>query len=314
MVKRTRAELLTMNLPQLQNLIKRDSKSYKEEFLVQWQHFESSVAIFELAPDKESQEFAEQIMFISQVYPCYPQECKGFPKTIMNILTNHYQIMSSEIRRKMVQALILLRNRNMIPQNDVISLFFTLFKCQDKSIRSLLHTHIVADIKNANAKAKNNKLNKSLQNFMYTMIKDVNETAAKKSLEVMIELYRKNVWNDSKTVNVICEACLSDAPKIVAPAVHFFLGTNDNVESDSEDDNIPNLDSMKHANQVNKKKKSRKTQMDKALSLIKKKERRNERAETFNFSALHLVNDPQGFSESLLATLKRVTSKNTIKF
>jgi len=29
---------------------------------------------------------------------------------------------------------------------------------------------------------------------MFSMLKDSNELAAKKSLDVMIELYRKNIW------------------------------------------------------------------------------------------------------------------------
>ena len=33
-----------------------------------------------------------------------------------------------------------------------------------------------------------------LQNFMYTMLRDNNTTAAKISLDVMVELYRRNIW------------------------------------------------------------------------------------------------------------------------
>ena len=46
-----------------------------------------------------------------------------------------------------------------------------------------------------------------MQNFMFTMLKDSHKIAAKTSLDVMIELYRKNVWKDAKTVNVIATAC-----------------------------------------------------------------------------------------------------------
>ena len=51
------------------------------------------------------------------------------------------------------------------------------------------------------------RLNTTMQNFMFTMLKDSNKVAAKTSLDVMIELYRKNVWRDAKTVNVIATAC-----------------------------------------------------------------------------------------------------------
>jgi protein SDA1 len=41
----------------------------------------------------------------------------------------------------------------------------------------------------------------------------------------MIELYRKNVWRDVRTVNVISTACFSDVTKLAVTALKFFLGT-----------------------------------------------------------------------------------------
>ena len=56
----------------------------------------------------------------------------------------------------------------------------------------------------------------------------------------MIELYKRKIWNDDKTVNVIAEACLNSNPKIVVAACKFFLILDYDYESDddsSEDDN-----------------------------------------------------------------------------
>ncbi|KAJ3186370.1 Protein SDA1 [Gaertneriomyces sp. JEL0708] len=315
MVKRSRAEFLACNLPQLQNLIKRDPQSYRDEFLQQWRHYESALAIFRLKPESDAKEFGELITFISHVSFCYQEDCTQFPQQLIDILSTHYQILEPELRRTMVQALVLLRNKDLISTTSLLSLFFTLFRAKDKQLRSLLHSHIVNDIKNANAKTTNNKLNKTLQNFMYTMLKDSNETAAKKSLEVMIDLYKKNVWNDAKTVNVIAEACFSPVPKIVAPALHFFLGSNDKKDDDQDSDgDVPDISALKHMAQVNKKKKSRRTAIEKAIATTKRKERAKMRAETFNFSALHLLNDPQGFTEKLFSRLKHSTSSNSFKF
>jgi hypothetical protein len=62
-----RGILLTANLPQLQNLIKRDPKAYKEEFLQQWNHYNSIRQIFHMSPDEQAQHFRELVAFISQV-------------------------------------------------------------------------------------------------------------------------------------------------------------------------------------------------------------------------------------------------------
>lgn len=68
------------------------------------------------------------------------------------------------------------------------------------------------------------------------MLQDPSETATKRSLSVMIELYKRKIWNDDKTVNVIASACLHENPKIVASACKFFLVMDYVIESESEND------------------------------------------------------------------------------
>jgi protein SDA1 len=58
---------VVMKLPQLQNLIKRDPESYREEFLMQKRHFDSEIDIFKLRPTKDSDRFTELVTFISHV-------------------------------------------------------------------------------------------------------------------------------------------------------------------------------------------------------------------------------------------------------
>ncbi|CAG8450448.1 5354_t:CDS:10 [Acaulospora colombiana] len=234
MGKRNRTSLLPNNLPQLQNLIKRDPLSYREDFLQQYRHFESQLTIFQLKPDEEEEEF-------------------------------------------------------------------------------------VSDIKNSNAKHKNNKLNKTLQGFMYTILQTTNNNdspengvVAKRSLDVCILLFARN---DAKTVNVIAEACFHSVTKIKVSAIQFFLGSNqENYDeySDDEEINLPDIKRLKHINLINKRKKSKLRKLEKAMATIKKKDKKKHKAERFNFSAFHLLNDPQGFSERLFSSLQK--SINTDRF
>jgi protein SDA1 len=62
-----RGILLTSNLPQLQNLIKRDPIGYKEEFVQQWNHYNSIRQIVSINPDEQAQHFRELVAFIAQV-------------------------------------------------------------------------------------------------------------------------------------------------------------------------------------------------------------------------------------------------------
>lgn len=60
-----------------------------------------------------------------------------------------------------------------------------------------------ADIKTTNQKHRDEPLNRRLQNFLYSMLADEHEGAAKKSLAVLTELHRRHVWRDARSVNVI---------------------------------------------------------------------------------------------------------------
>jgi protein SDA1 len=50
----------------------------------------------------------------------------------------------------------------------------------------------------------------------------------------MIELYKRRVWNDEKTVNVIWSAAMNDNPKIVIAAIKFFLAIDLDYNKDDE--------------------------------------------------------------------------------
>nr|XP_015217393.1 PREDICTED: protein SDA1 homolog [Lepisosteus oculatus] len=305
---------LPTNLPQLQNLIKRDPQSYTEEFLQQYRHYQSNVQIFKLKPDKPNKELAELVMFLAQVAHCYSEQLANFPQELKELLLCHHTVLEHDLRMTFCKALILLRNKDLISPTGLLELFFELLRCHDKLLRKTLYTHIVSDIKNINAKHKNNKVNTTLQNFMYTMLRDSNATAAKISLDVMIELYRRNIWNDTKTVNVITTACFSKVTKILVAALKFFLGKDEdekNSDSESEDDG-PSAKDLILRYSTGKKSSKNKKKMEKALKVLKKNKKKK-RAEVFNFSAIHLIHDPQDFAEKLLKQLEDSKERFEVK-
>uniref|UniRef100_A0A8C0GRT3 Protein SDA1 n=1 Tax=Chelonoidis abingdonii TaxID=106734 RepID=A0A8C0GRT3_CHEAB len=293
---------LPSNLPQLQNLIKRDPPAYTEEFLQQYRHYQSNVEIFKLQPDKPSKELAELVIFMAQVGHCYPEHLVDFPQQLKELLSYNHTVLDADLRMTFCKALILLRNKNLINPTSLLELFFELLRCHDKLLRKTLYTHIVTDIKNLNAKHKNNKVNTTLQNFMYTMLRDSNPTAAKISLDVMIELYRRNIWNDAKTVNVITTACFSKVTKILVAGLKFFLGKDEDEkrESDSESEVSPESNSLA----VTFSNSAKCSCSSVSLSLA---------PEVFNFSAIHLIHDPQDFAEKLLKQLETSKERFEVK-
>ncbi|XP_043078099.1 protein SDA1 homolog [Puntigrus tetrazona] len=306
---------LPTNLPQLQNLIKRDPKSYTEEFLQQYRHYQSNVEIFKHQPDKSNKDLAELVMFLAQVGHCYLEELSDFPQQLTDLLLNHHTLLEPDLRMTFCKALILLRNKDLISPTSLLGLFFELLRCHDKLLRKTLYTHIVTDIKNINAKHKNNKMNTTLQNFMYTMLRDSNPVAAKISLDVMVELYKRNIWNDAKTVNVITTACFSKVAKILVAGLKFFLGKDEDEKKDSDsesEDDGPTVRDLMVRYSTGKKSSKNKKKMEKAMKVLKK-HKKKKKVEVFNFSAIHLIHDPQDFAEKLLKQLESSNERFEVK-
>lgn len=304
------------NIPQLQNLIKRDPDSYKDEFLQQQRHYKSLVEVFKLHPGQFSKNLDELVMFMAQVAHCYPDVLESFAQELITLLQTYSTVLDPEMRMTFCRALILLRNKNLLTPTDLLSLFFQLLRCNDKSLRKFLETHIVTDIKNMNVKHKNAKLNTTLQNFMYSMLKDSNPRAVKMSVNIMIELYKKQVWNDVKTVNVIATACFSKTVKVMVAALKFFLGSDPEKENDSDDSDSDNELSVKQvmlAARVNKKTRKREKQVKRVKQLVQNSKKKKEKAPSFNFSALHLIHDPQDFAEKLFHRLEATHEKFEVR-
>jgi len=304
---------LPNNLPQLQNLIKRDAESYAEEFQQQYRHFQSTLAVFELTPDQFNQSLDELVMFLAQVAKCYQEELATFPATLVSLLERHSTVLDPNMRLSICRALILLRNKALIAPVQLHKLFFQLLRCQDKSLRSFLKDNIVNDIKNINAKAKDQRLNSELQNYMYSVLKDSATIAAKTSLDVMATLYRKNVWRDAKTVNVIATGCFSKETKILVTATKFFLGSDDQEdEEEEEEDDLPTAKEVTLQNKFNKKTRKREKYLENIKKAHKKKKKKSV-VQSYNFSALHLIHDPQEFAEKLFRRLEGLTEKFEVK-
>lgn len=308
---------LPINLPQLQNLIKRDKEAYAEEFNQQYRHYQALLQIFHLKPTAESKELDDIVMFLAQISHCYPEDLSSLPNELTQILQQNSTTMHAQLRFTMCRALMLLRSKRLIEPGVILELFFKLFRCQDKELRKALYSHIINDIKIMNAKKKNNSVNTQLQNFMYSMLTDNNATAVKLSLDIMKELYGRDVWKDTKTVNAISTACFSSITKVLVSALTFFLGIekDDKKDSDeSEDDGTKkNEQQMLLAHRVGKHSKKRKKRLDRSRAKLREKAKKKKKPDLFDTAALHLLHDPQGFAERLMTQVEKTTERFEVK-
>lgn len=99
-------------------------------------------------------------------------------------------------------------------------------------------------------------------------------------------------------------AALSDNEKVIAGGVRFFLGGDKEREEaaeESDDDEDVDMARLRHQAGINKKSKKNQRDLRKAAVTVKKKEKKKNAPHPLNFSALHLLHDPQGFAETLFS-------------
>ena len=300
---------ITLKLPQLQNLIKRDPQSYKDEFQMQKNHFISELEIFKLRPTKDSDRFTELVTFMSHVSACYKDECVAIPVSIMELLETKGGILHIDVRAKLFQALVILRNKAMIDPLTLIKLSFKLFSINDKTLRVNLVEYIFNDIKAINHIKQNEKTNRSIQAFLFSVIEEDTTITARKTVQILCELYRRKIWTDIRTVNMIGKACLSPSARVTVAAVNFFLGIEEKIHEDEDDEKeklkAPTMEIDYHTHSKKTKKRQRQTQKQiEALSKLRKLAQNQTSTSLPLFPAIQVLHDPQNLAEKLFKKLR----------
>lgn len=263
--------------------------------------------MFLLAPSNASasliESFHNLIDLIAHVADCYPEETREFPHELKDILAEHHAVLHPELREKMVGSLMLLRRKDVVDSADVLTaLFPILVSSPSKSLRDLLFHKILNDIRNANSRSINHPLNRTVQTVLYNLVTaDRSSPRAIWAIKLTRELWKRQYWTDAKPVDVMKEACLSDNEKVVIGAVRFFLGGDKEREElvDESSDEEVDLGKIKHQMVINKKSKKQKNTYSKAVEKMKRANKKKDKPHPLNFSALHLLHDPQDFAEQL---------------
>ncbi|RFU31990.1 hypothetical protein B7463_g4367, partial [Scytalidium lignicola] len=248
------------DLSNLQYKVRRDPKSYKEDFLNQYGQYISQRDIFIAAPNVTPTNgiisFHDLIDFVAHVADCFPEETKDFPEDLKTILTQHHAELESSLREK-------------------ITALFNLLSSDRTSAKGIW------------------------------------------AVKITRELWRRQIWTDAKAVEIMKEAALSENEKVIGGGVRFFLGGDkerEELEDDSSDEEGIDIGKLKHQAGINKKTKKKLKTLERAVDKVKKIEKKKKQPHPLNFSALHLLHDPQGFAETLFSKhLHNSKSKLTLE-
>jgi len=262
----------------LQNLIRRDPPSYREEFVRQHGHYEAQRAIFMSEPTSANTEsFTELIGFMAQVASSFPDLTATFPDDLAQLLLKNHNALNPDLREKLIQSLVLLRNKDVISSAALLqTLFPILTTTQSKVTRGQIYRNVVSDLRNSNNKVKSHKLNKTVQAVLFELIEagkdDPTSTSGLWAVKLTRELWKRGVWDDARTVEIMKEASLSANTKVMSGGVRFFLGVDQEKEEAADadsDDEGPDMGRVKHQVAINKKKRSNK-KLERAAAQLKR--------------------------------------------
>ncbi|KAL4997827.1 SDA1-domain-containing protein [Aspergillus recurvatus] len=312
MVKRKLGALekVEADLPNLQHKIRRDPKSYIEDFRAQHYQYESHREIFMAAPSSATDtgliSLRELIDFIAHVADCYPDITKDFGQQLIDMLSQHHQVLEPELREKIVGSLVLLRKKDLLDSATLLqTLFPILISTPSKTLRALIFQKILMDLRSSNAKTTNHKLNRTMQTVLFNLVtSDRTSSKGLWAIKLTRELWKRQIWTDAKAVEVMKEASLAENEKVIVGGVRFFLGGDrerEEMEEESSDEEVIDISRVKHQVGINKKTKKKARAIEKAKATVQRRERKKNQPHPLNFSALHLLHDPQGFAESLFA-------------
>ena len=308
-------ELLIDMLPTYQDRIKREKETYKEEFLKILKNFEEQFNIFLFNPNRKIKGFKELLMFFAHLSSLFPKETEFIPKGLCKLISENYLTIPHEIRLTIVDSLSIMCKSGILSPLEVIPLFFNLMRCQDKILRKRLTDYIISSLTKINEKHKNININKNIQNFCEKLLEDPNKKLARKTLNIIVNLYQKRIWNDSRTINMLANIAVNAKDiKISSAACQFFLSEYNIDKAGSSDEE--DLEELKNKYKLlgkgyAQKTKKRKEKLKQLMKSIEKKEERNKKIKTTSdFMPIDQLNDPMTFAEKLFHLLNSFQSGN----
>ncbi|MBW0478154.1 hypothetical protein O181_017869 [Austropuccinia psidii MF-1] len=286
--------------------------------------------------------------YINQKNPIRP--IKNLASELSNLLLEKHDMLHPETRKSLVQALVGMRRKDtsncLITNLQLLRLLFALLPMSTSpTLRASILKTILTDIKLANKKTKNHQLNRAIQGMLFNLVENgiqsghgesgsaIEGTGMKRktqksqkatiqnsareamwAVKLASELWRKSIWDDSKTIQILVNACFHSNTKVQSAAIHFFLADSDpallsldDLNSDAEPEDI-NIRQVKHVQTINKKRKSTERKTEKKIKAAARLQRAKQAGVTQpkpNFAALQLIQDPQNFGERLYDTLLR---------
>jgi protein SDA1 len=302
------------DLPLYQDKIKRDKSLYKEEFNKFMEVFTPKFYSFLESPSSTHENIKEIIVFLAHLGHIFPHKLAFIPNELLKLIEHSHSIIHPDTRLAIIESFNLLRKKDLLNPKEVLPLMFQLLTCQDKQLRQKLQDFIITDLTRINEKGKNHKINTFIRNKCLEMLNSQNYKAARKTLNIMILLYKKKVWDDDKAVNDISRACCNEDRKIGYAACKFFLSEYEDLDEENESE-TNEMDELKNKYKLlgkgnSQKQKKKKKEIKKLIKAVERRESRKDKEKNNkNFMPIDLIKDPMSICEKLFNRLEQIKNR-----
>lgn len=323
----------------LQNRTRRDPESYRDEFLAQLEHFKAASTSVS-AQRVANPQYIAVLHYLSHVCHCFSKEATVVAHIVLELLrSSKGNAFPHELCMALVKCAIMLHTKDIITIDDVFPIFFTLLQERDKSLRKIILSHIVTNIRRINmrrtggnrARGSGNavQVNRRAQNFLFHVMDEDDAVQARCAEMVLIDLYRRRVWCEERTVEVLTRACFSKHVPILRTALRFFLmqmpkiasmENHDGHDSGGDDDEIDpgrSISKLKQKLKIVKKTAKRERVLERNMRSIKRKYNQAQKEEDAmakqHVDPIRLLRDPQQFVERLFARLQRTSERFEVR-
>jgi protein SDA1 len=210
---------------------------------LQRDHFSNLLRVYLLSPSENTQYFCQLIAFLSNVAHHYRHELGGYEQKVLSLLEERNASLDPKLRLTLIKAVIQMRVHDVLLPHATLPLFFRLLGTQDKTVREVVQKHIMTDLRGINTGRRNEKTNKLLQNFLFTLLRESDEMTSACATEVVVHLYNQHIWTGAKTVNVLATAALSPSAKVASRALRFFL-SDDKAANETEEERAKKIEEL----------------------------------------------------------------------
>lgn len=199
----------------MENFVFRFPADHVEQIQESYQEFLSLLQLYADQPHEINKRFEKLLYDLSHVIHHHPF-AKEFADNLFSFLETHPESLRGDIRLQLVQAIIVLHNKEVIDTITAIEHLIPLFRLNDKTTRRCIYGHFINRIPFHQTTSTKHALQKFISN-------EYDSRVCFKTLQLIVDIFYKENKEDMKTINFIARCLNSNDSRIINIIVSFFL-------------------------------------------------------------------------------------------